>query len=517
MFSYPQYAALCNTLKLCALPLPVWAHQLLVVPLMHRSRALARHVVAGGLVADPVSGTNDTITVTDNRTGKSYTLPITDNTIKANDLKQVKSPDGAPLKTYDPGYMNTTCCISKISFIDGDKGILRYRGYPIEQLAEKSSFVEVAYLLVYGELPTAPQLAEWNRNIMRHSMIHNDMYKLHEAFRYDAHPMGMLVSALAAKGTLHPEANPALAGQDCYKDLALRNKQIVRILGGGPTIAAIAYRHRIGRPNVPSNADLGYVENFLYMLDVLHEGPTEYKPHPTLVKALDVLFILHAEHELNCSTSAMRHLASSNVDVYTATAAAAGALYGPRHGGANEAVLRMLERIGSVERIPQFVQDVKDRKEKLMGFGHRVYKNYDPRARLVRKIADDVFAICGRQPLIEVAMELEKVALSDEYFVKRKLYPNVDFYSGLIYKAMGFPEDMFTILFAVPRLAGWLAHWSEWIDDPDNKIYRPFQVYKGEDKRDFPDMANRKELVKGDQTKMQYSNFSARRAASLGK
>mmetsp|Transcript_26013 Transcript_26013/g.55399 ORF Transcript_26013/g.55399 Transcript_26013/m.55399 type:complete len:254 (+) Transcript_26013:1-762(+) len=253
------------------------------------------------------------------------------------------------------------------------------------------------------------------------------------------------------------------------------------------------------------------------MLDVLHEGPTEYKPHPTLVKALDVLFILHAEHELNCSTSAMRHLASSNVDVYTATAAAAGALYGPRHGGANEAVLRMLERIGSVEAIPKFVQDVKDRKEKLMGFGHRVYKNYDPRARLVRKIADDVFAICGRQPLIEVAMELEKVALSDEYFVKRKLYPNVDFYSGLIYKAMGFPEDMFTILFAVPRLAGWLAHWSEWIDDPDNKIYRPFQIYKGEDKRDFPDIANRQQLVKGEETKMQYSNFSARRAASLAK
>lgn len=449
---------------------------------------LSRHVT--GCNVNAVKG--DTITITDNRTGKSYTLPITDNTIKAPDLKQVKSADGKPLKTFDPGYMNTTCCISKISFIDGDKGILRYRGIPIEQLAEKSNFLECSYLLLYGNLPDKQQWKDWNRGIMENVHVHQDMVKLHECFRYDAHPMGMIVSAFAALGTLHPEANPALAGQSVYENMEIRNKQIARIIGNGPTIAAMAYRKRIGRPFIEPNPDLGYTENFLYMLDIMHETSSGYKPHPTLVKALDTLFVLHAEHELNCSTSAMRHLASSNVDVYSATSAACAALYGPRHGGANEAVLRMLEKIGHVSKVPAFIDGVKNKKEKLMGFGHRVYKSYDPRAKIVRGLADEVFKLTGEDPLIDVAMALEKAALSDEYFIKKKLYPNVDFYSGLIYKAMGIPTDMFTILFAIPRLAGWLSHWYEWIDDPENRIYRPFQVYKGIDIRDYEELGSRK-------------------------
>jgi citrate synthase len=478
---------------------------------MKRVALLSQHVAVNSVDA---KGT--TLTITDNRTGKNYSLPITDNTIKATDLKQIKDANGKILKTFDPGYMNTTCCISKISFIDGDKGILRYRGIPIEQLAEKSNFLEVAYLLLYGDLPSKSQWETWNSDIMENVHVHDDMVKLHEAFRYDAHPMGMIVSAFAAMGTLHPEANPAVAGQAVYEDKKLRNKQIATILGAGPTIAAMAYRKRIGRPFIAPNPDLGYTENFLYMLDIMHEGPKEYRPHPTLVKALDILFVLHAEHELNCSTSAMRHLASSNVDVYSATSAACAALYGPRHGGANEAVLRMLEKIGDVSKVPQFIEGVKNKKEKLMGFGHRVYKSYDPRAKVVRSLADEVFKLTGQDPLIDVAMALEKTALSDEYFIKKKLYPNVDFYSGLIYKAMGIPTDMFTILFTIPRLAGWLSHWQEWIDDPENRIYRPFQVYKGIDIRDYEDISARK-ASKVEPGPIVRSAINRRRDASLNK
>jgi len=341
------------------------------------------------------------------------------------------------------------------------------------------------------------------------------MEAFHHAFRYDAHPMGMLTSAFAALGTLHPEQNPALAGQAIYKKIELRNKQIVRIIGNAPTLAAMAYRTRIGRPFVQPNSELGYVENFLYMLDVMHEGPRDFKPHPILVKALDVLFILHAEHELNCSTSAMRHLASSNVDVYSCVSASCAALYGPRHGGANEAVLRMLDAIGTPDKVPSFIEKVKKREAMLMGFGHRVYKNYDPRAKIVRNIAEQVFQVCGRDELIDVAIALEKVALEDEFFVKRKLYPNVDFYSGLIYKAMGFPTDMFTILFAVPRLAGWLSHWSEWIDDPENRIYRPFQIYKGNGVSEYVDVNQRPESVQSENLVTLRSALNRRRDASL--
>ena len=441
---------------------------------MHRINILAGQVATGAHVSQQAPA-GDTVTIIDNKSGKQVTISVQDNNIKAPDLKKLG------LQSFDPGYMNTTCCISRISFIDGGKGILRYRGIPIEVLATQSDFTETAFLLLRGELPTKIQLDEWKRELMSHSMVHSDVATMISAFRYDAHPMGMFISAFAALGTLHPEQNPALTSQNIYDDFSVRNKQICRILGNATTIAAMVYRHRMGRPfNIP-NSDLSYVENFLYMMDVYHEG-TSFRPHPKLVKALDVLFLLHAEHELNCSTSAMRHLTSSGVDVYTAVAAAAGALYGPRHGGANEAVLRMLEKITNVD---EFIEKVKNKKEKLMGFGHRVYKNYDPRAKIVRTIAEEVFAVCGREPLIEIAMELERKALNDEYFVKRKLYPNVDFYSGLIYKAMGFPTDMFPILFAIPRLAGWLSHWSEFLDDPDNKIYRPFQIYKGKELSDY--------------------------------
>lgn len=476
-------------------------------------------ILAAQVAAPKASNANPTdeesLSVTDNRTGKTYKLPINDNTIRATDLKQIKSPNGAILKTFDPGYMNTTCCISRISYIDGDKGILRYRGIPIEVLAEKSNFLEVSFLLINGCLPTKDQLDSWSDRVMNHSFVHSDMEAMHQTFRYDAHPMGMLTAAFAALGTLHPEQNPALAGQAIYENKQVRNKQIIRVLGNGPTLAAMAYRNRIGRPFVQPNSKLGYVENFLYMLDNMGEAQDNYKPHPTLVKALDTLFVLHAEHELNCSTSAMRHLASSNVDVFTATSAACAALYGPRHGGANEAVLRMLEQIGHVENIPPFIEKVKKREAMLMGFGHRVYKNFDPRAKIVRKIADDVFKVTGRDELIDVAVELERIALSDEFFIKRKLYPNVDFYSGLIYKAMGFPTDMFTILFAVPRLAGWLAHWNEWLDDPENRIYRPFQIYKGNGITEYVDMASRKPEVDDSKFHALRSSLNRRRDASL--
>jgi len=447
-------------------------------------------VINSQLTKNETGNKQDSLSVVDNRTGKSYELPVKHNFIVANDLLKIKSPAGEVLRSYDAGYMNTIACTSRISYIDGDKGILTYRGYPIEQLAEKSTFLEVAFLLVYGELPTAQDFAVWEKKIMSHTFVHTDVGSMMTSFRYDAHPMGMLVSTLAAVSTFHPEANPALAGDKVYHDKKIRNKQIHRLLGSVPTMAANAYRHRIGREFNKPQKDLSYIENFLYMLDRLNEN--KYKPNPKISRALDILFILHAEHELNCSTAAVRHLASSGVDVYTTMACAAGALYGPRHGGANEAVLRMLDAIGDKKNIPQFIQDVKDRKKLLFGFGHRVYKNYDPRAKIVRTIAEDVFQVVGKEPLIELAIELEKIALNDEYFVKRKLYPNVDFYTGVIYKALGFPTDMFPVLFTIPRVAGWIAHWNEFLDDPENKIVRPRQNYIGYGARDYISINDRK-------------------------
>ncbi|KND00222.1 citrate (Si)-synthase [Spizellomyces punctatus DAOM BR117] len=426
----------------------------------------------------------NTLTVLDNRTGKTYEVPIEEGTIKATDFQKIKEGAGPGIRIYDPAYQNTAVARSKICEIDGDKGILRYRGYPIEELAEKSNFLEVSYLLIYGELPSKTQYDAWTNQVMRHTFIHTRVQTLMQSFNYDAHPMGMFISSVAAMSTFHPEANPALAGNEIYKkDSRVRNKQILRLMGKVPTVAASCYRHRIGRHfNNPRN-DLSYTENFLYMMDYLSEE--NYKPNPKLAKALDVLFILHADHELNCSTAAMRHIGSSLVDPYSAVAGAASALYGPLHGGANEAVLRMLEEIGSVDNVAPFLEQVKQRKRKLMGFGHRVYKNYDPRAKIIRRIAYEVFDVCGKEPLIEVAIELEKRALSDEFFTSKKLYPNVDFYSGLIYKAMGFPTDFFPVLFAIPRVAGWLAHWVESLEDPDAKIWRPRQVYTGEGKRSY--------------------------------
>jgi len=457
----------------------------------------------------------NTVTVTDNRTGETIEIPISDNAIKAKALSKLKLPGARiGLRSYDPGFTNTSAATSRITFINGPEGILTYRGYPIEQLAEKSSFLEVSYLLMYGELPTFAQLRYFEDRVMKHTFIHEDMVDMLKSFRYDAHPMGMLATMFAAMGTQHPEANPALQGQAIYSNVTLRNKQIHRILGSIPTMAAFAYRRRIGRPIVyPSHQKMTYSENFLYMLDMLSNK--NYRPHPELAKALDVLFIIHADHELNCSTSAMRHLASSGVDVYTCVSAATGALYGPRHGGANEAVLRMLENIGGKENIPKFLEKVKKREVRLMGFGHRVYKNYDPRARIVRKVAERVFDILGREPLIEVAEALEAAALRDPYFKKRKLYPNVDFYSGLIYKAMGFPTDFFPVLFAIPRAVGWLSHWNEFLDDPENRIVRPRQVYKGHETRNYVNIEGRKRgnLATNDIVS-NYSSESRRRYAA---
>jgi len=416
----------------------------------------------------------------DNRTGTRYEIPISDHgTIKGTDLKQITAGgDGAGLRTYDNGYVNTTACHSSISYIDGDAGILRYRGYPIEQLAQSSSFLEVSYLVVYGHLPGAAQLSRWEEAVMRHSALPVAVEEVLAALPHDAHPMGTILTGLAALSTCHSEQNPALAGQNVYKSKEVQDKQIVRLIGKIPTLAAFAYHRASGRKPAPPNQKMGYAENFLFMLDASNRA--NYKPNPRLTRALDILFILHAEHELNCSTSAARHLASSGVDVYTAVQGAVGALYGPLHGGANEAVLRMLARIGNRENVPAFVEAVKSRREIMFGFGHRVYKNYDPRAKIIRQVADEVFTIVGRDPLIEVATELEKVARSDEFFIKRKLYPNVDFYSGLVYRAMGFPPQFFTVLFAVPRVTGYLAHWRETLSDPDTKIVRPQQDYRGE-------------------------------------
>lgn len=427
--------------------------------------------------------TTETLTITDNRTGKSYEIPIENSTIRALDLRQIKvDPDEFGMMTYDPGYGNTAACKSTITYIDGAKGILEYRGYPIEQLAEKSSFLEVAYLLIYGELPDKAAFDEWQFQVLHHTYAHENLVEQMTAFRYDAHPMGMLISALAFMSTMHPDAKNV-------ENEAGRNKQILRMLGKLPTIAAIGYRHRIGRPINYPNSDLSYTENFLYMLDYM--GQSNYEVNPVLAKALDVLLILHADHEQNCSTSVMRAIGSAQADPYSAMAGAAAALFGPRHGGANEAVLAMLNEIGDVKRVPEYVDRVKRGEFRLMGFGHRVYKNYDPRAKIVKQIADDVFNVTGSNPLIDIAVALEEVALSDEYFVARNLYPNVDFYSGIIYQAMRFPTDMFTVLFALGRAPGWLAQWNELTIDPEQRIARPRQVYLGSRRREYVAMADR--------------------------
>jgi citrate synthase len=386
--------------------------------------------------------------------------------------------------TYDPAYMNTASCKSRITYIDGDKGILRYRGYPIEQLAEKSNYLEVAYLLIYGELPTKSQYETWMANVTMHTLIHENIKKLMDGFHYDAHPMGMLVSTVAALSTFYPDAKN-------ISDAGVRQQQIFRLVGKMPTLAGFAYRHSVGRPYVYPDNELSYVGNFLSMLFKMTE--LRYTVNPVLERALDILFILHADHEQNCSTSAMRSVGSSHVDPFSATAAAASALYGPLHGGANEAVLRMLDEVGSISNVPAFVKSVKDGKGRLMGFGHRVYKNYDPRATVIKKLADEVFEVTGRNPKLDIALELERIALEDEYFIKRKLYPNVDFYSGLIYQAMGFPVDMFPVLFAIPRTSGWVAQWQEMITDSDQKIARPRQVYLGSGERDYIMMGKRAE------------------------
>ncbi|MCG8346271.1 MAG: citrate synthase [Chloroflexales bacterium] len=419
----------------------------------------------------------NTLTITDNRTGKTYELPIENDTIQAADLRKIKvKEDDFGMMSYDPAYMNTASCKSTITYIDGDKGILEYRGYPIEQLAEHSSYLEVAYLLLYGELPSKDRLDWWVYRISRHTFLHNSLVELIQAFRYDAHPMGILISSLAAMSTLYPEAKKV-------EDPAIREKQIWRILGMIPTVAAFAYRHRIGRPfNNPDNS-LNYTANLLYMMDYMNQP--DYEVKPILSKALDILFILHADHEQNCSTATMRNVGSSRVDPYCALSAAASALYGPLHGGANEAVIRMLNTVGSVANIPNFIDRVKKGETRLMGFGHRVYKNYDPRAKTIRKVAYEVFDVTEGSPLLEIAVELERIALQDDYFIERKLYPNVDFYSGLIYQALRFPIEYFPSLFAIPRASGWLSQWLEMLDDSEQKIARPRQVYLGHQRRDY--------------------------------
>ena len=419
----------------------------------------------------------DTLTITDNRTGKKYDLPIQDGTIRAMDLRQIKTgADDFGLMTYDPAFMNTANCRSAITYIDGDKGILLYRGYPIEQLAEESDFLETAYLILFGELPTASQQQAWTREITLHTMLHENIKKLMEGFQYDAHPMAIFLSTVGAMSGFYPEAKNIF-------EQSSRLRQTHRLIAKVPSIAAWAYRHSIGRPYVYPDNDLSFTGNFLNMLFKMTE--LKYQPNPVLTRALDVLFILHADHEQNCSTTTMRTIGSSHVDPYSAMAGAAAALYGPLHGGANEAVLRMLNEIGSKQHIPAFIKKVKAGEGRLMGFGHRVYKSYDPRAKIIKRMADLVFEVTGKNPLLEMALELERIALEDDYFVSRKLYPNVDFYSGLIYQAMGFPVSMFPVLFAIPRTAGWIAQWEEMLTDPDQKIARPRQIYLGSGRRDF--------------------------------
>jgi citrate synthase len=427
----------------------------------------------------------DTLTITDNRNGKTYEVPIQDGTIKAIDLRQIKiAADDFGLMTYDPGYMNTASCKSRITFIDGDKGILNYRGYPIDQLAEQSNYLETAYLLLNGELPTKREYDGWVDKVTTHTFVHENVKELVAGFRYDAHPMGMLASTVAALSTFYPDAKKVHDSQE-------RARHVYRLIAKIPTLAAFAYRHSMGLPYIYPDNELSYPANFLQMMFKTSE--LKYKVNPALEKALDVLFILHADHEQNCSTSAMRSIGSSEADPYCAAAGAIGALYGPLHGGANEAVLRMLTEIGSKDKVAGFVKEVKESggDVRLMGFGHRVYKNYDPRAKIIKQMADQVFEVTGRNPMLDIALELERIALSDDYFVKRKLYPNVDFYSGLIYQAMKFPVDLFPVLFAIPRMSGWLAQWLELIEDKDQKIARPRQIYLGSGKRDYVPMAKR--------------------------
>jgi citrate synthase len=430
-----------------------------------------------------VAEARDSLTITDNRTGKEYEVPIEDGTIRALELRKIKTgEDDFGLMTYDPAFMNTAASRSAITYIDGDKGILEYRGYPIEQLAEHSTYLEVAYLLVHGDLPNQAQLDEWTHQITIHTFVHENIKGFMQGFRYDAHPMGMLVASVGALSTFYPEASK-------IKDDECRYIQIIRLIAKMPTLAAFAYRHNRGMPYVYPDNDLAYAGNFLGMIYKMTE--LKYRPDPRLERALDVLFILHADHEQNCSTSAVRSVGSSQVDPYSAVAAGVAALYGPLHGGANEAVLRMLRRIETVENIPDFIKGVKEGNERLMGFGHRVYKNFDPRAKIIKKATEDVFEVTGRNPLLDVAMELEKIALEDEYFISRKLYPNVDFYSGLIYEALGMPVDMFPVLFAIGRTGGWIAQWLEMIEDPEQKISRPRQIYTGERSLDYVPIGER--------------------------
>ncbi|HVC89562.1 MAG TPA: citrate synthase [Acidobacteriaceae bacterium] len=425
----------------------------------------------------------DTLTITDNRTNRTYTLPIENGTIRAMDLRQMKTgPEDFGLMTYDPAFMNTAACRSSITFIDGERGILEYRGYPIEVLAEHCTFLEVAYLLLFGELPDEPELKSWTNEITHHSMLQEATKKFMEGFRYDAHPMAMLVSTVAALSAVYPGAKEV-------HDPANRLLQIKRLIGKMPSIAAMSYRHNVGFPYVYPDNDLSYTENFMNMLWKMVEP--KYVANPVLARALDILFILHADHEQNCSTSAMRSVGSSYADPYLATAAAAAALSGSLHGGANEQVLKMLDEIGSKENVPAYLKKVREGHVKLMGFGHRVYKNYDPRAKIIKWAAEQVFEVTGRNPKLDIGLELERIALEDDYFVSRKLYPNVDFYSGIIYQAMGFKPEMFTALFAIPRTVGWLAQWQEMIVDPEQKISRPRQIYTGQRARRFLPMEER--------------------------
>jgi citrate synthase len=425
----------------------------------------------------------ETLTIIDNRTGKQYEVPIEHGTIKAMELRKIKvAEDDFGLMTYDPAFMNTASCKSRVTFIDGDRGILRYRGYPIEQLAEKSTYLEVAHLILYGELPQKSDLDQWTWNITHHTFIHENIKKAIDAFHYNAHPMGMFLGTIGALSTFYPEAKNIF-------DEEMRTKQTHRLIAKVPTIAAFAYRHSVGLPYVYPDNDLSYTGNFLNMLFKMTE--VKYHPDPALERALDVLFILHADHEQNCSTNAMRSIGSSHVDPFSAVAGAAAALYGPLHGGANEAVLRMLNEISTKDNVPKYIERVKRGEVRLMGFGHRVYKNYDPRARIIKKAADDVFKVTGTNPVLDIALELERIALEDDYFIERKLYPNVDFYSGIIYQAMGFPVEMFPVLFAIPRTSGWLAQWQEMLLDGEQKIARPRQIYLGEDERDYVPIEDR--------------------------
>jgi citrate synthase len=429
---------------------------------------------AGDGVAQDGQGT---LSVTDNRTGRSYEIEITDGTVRSTDFRQIKvADDDFGLMTYDPAYMNTASCRSEITYLDGENGVLEYRGYPIEQLAEHSTYLEVAYLLVHGELPSAAQLEEWIGEITIHTFVHENVKGFMQGFRHDAHPMGMLLGSVGALSTFYPDANE-------IKDPFNRHIQTIRLIAKMPTLAAFAFRHNMGQPYVYPDNDLAYSGNFLNMMYKMTE--LKYEPDPRLERALDILFILHADHEQNCSTSAVRSVGSSQVDPYSAIAAGVAALYGPLHGGANEAVLRMLKRIETKENIPAFIAGVKEGNERLMGFGHRVYKNYDPRAKIIKKAAEDVFEVTGKNPLLEIATELEKIALEDDYFIERKLYPNVDFYSGLIYEAMGLPVAMFPVMFAIGRTSGWIAQWLEMVQDSEQKIARPRQIYTGGRERSY--------------------------------